>query len=130
MQLRKILSGILFITLMIPSLAMANIPWTDIVTETTYTFEKTFKIKNTNISFRKGSVVNVTERAPLNMIQVEMFKMEVKNCQYPEVTSGLELYPIRQPNGTTTTIGIEVSKGCKLEMFVELKDLNTNSFFY
>ena len=126
MQLRNLI----FLVLMIPSLAVAGLPWADIVTETSYSLDKTFKIKNTAISFAKGSVINVIERAPVTMIQVERFKVEVKSCQYPDITSELELYEIVQPNGTKTTVGIEVSKGCTLEMFVELKDLNTKSFFY
>lgn len=126
MQLRNLL----FIILVTPSLAIAGLPWADIVTETTYSLDKTFKIKNTNISFPKGSVINVIERAPVNMIKVEMFKVEVKNCQYPEVTSSLELYELPQTNGSKVIVGVEVSKGCKLEMFVELKDLNTSSLFY
>lgn len=126
----KMLLRIFFILLLaLPLSAIASRPWIDVLNENSYSLEKSLRVKNTNVNFSRGSVIKVIERAPLNMIKVEMFKIRVVNCQYPEVTSNLELYEILQPNGTKTTIGVEVSKGCELEMFVELKDLNTNSFF-
>jgi hypothetical protein len=111
------------------SSVFATTNWSQVTSGSQYYLQNNLTISNTSTTFSKGAKFVVTERTPLSMIKVEMFKIKALECADVDAVSELELYEIPQSNGKKITVGIELGEECELEVFVELKDLYSRSLF-
>lgn len=84
-----------------------------------------FKTSNQKISFKKGTRLKLVESTSLNMIKVQLQRYEIDGCKNQNIQTDLAFVPI---NGDEQkAVGINLSKGCILEVFVEKKNLQNES---
>lgn len=60
-------------------------------------------------------------------IDVELYQVKMKKCAFPSETAEMILLEPYQKNDRS--VGITLKENCVLEIFVELKDLYSNSLF-
>jgi len=87
--------------------------------------EITLQSKEKAIHIKKGTKVKLIESTQLNMIKVHLQRYEVDDCIAESVESDLELVNIK--GNKQTSVGVNMSKGCILEVFVEKKDFQKQS---
>ena len=122
---------LVLITLIMISFANADVAarlWSSIAVEDTVFLAQDLEIHNTDLLLPRTSRMRVTEVSSMDMINVYLYKVKAESCSHPSATSELELYTVQQRRGQTT-IGIELLKNCRLEIYVEKKDHKTRSLF-
>lgn len=108
--------------------AFAARTWTSIEAGDQIYLISDLQIKNTNLLLKRNSSLRVKEVVPMDLISVVMYKVQAISCPGPSLTSELDLYSVRQATGSVT-VGIELTRGCVLEIYVENTDLQTLSLF-
>ena len=117
-------------TLMFSISALASV-WS------TQKVSKTYKLKNEikltyideEITIKKGTLLELVEVSELTMIKVHLHKFRLDKCSYRNIETDLELINVKQPNSSTTSVGVNLSRGCKVEVFIDMDEYNTHSFF-
>jgi hypothetical protein len=122
-----------FIALLLISFNAIAVTWNDLETQETYKLTQSFQLPQTE---RSGSLLDLLRGdrfvlkaiTGLDMINVSLFTFELKKCPGPALKTDMEIIPV---DGTTPVveIGAQIAGECKLEIFIENKDLMTNSFF-
>lgn len=123
----------LFIGLMLVSFNLFAANWNELEEKTQYKLTQSFQLPQIE---RSGSLLDVikgesfllTEVTGLDMINVSLFIFEYKNCPGRSMKTDMEIIPVNNTS-PVVEIGAQVVEGCKLEIFIENKDLMTNSFF-
>ena len=64
----------------------------------------------------------------LDAVNVVMFKFDYLNCPGPQMVTDMEIIPVKNTS-PVVEIGAQLTENCKLEIFIETKDLMTTSFF-
>jgi hypothetical protein len=123
----------LFIGLMLVSFNLFAANWNELEEKTQYKLTQSFQLPQIDrsgslLDIMKGENFLLTEVTGLDMINVSLFVFEYKNCPGRSMKTDMEIIPV---NNTlpVVEIGAQVIGGCKLEIFIENKDLMTNSFF-
>ena len=75
----------------------------------------------------KGSRFELIEISNLNMIKVHLHKYKISNCPANNIETDLQLILVKQPRGSTS-VGVNLTRGCVVEVFIDMKEYNTNSF--
>jgi hypothetical protein len=123
----------LFIALLFISFNALAISWNDLETSRTYTLTQSFQLPQTE---RSGSLLDLLqgdkfllkEVTGLDMINVSLFTFQLKKCPGPALKTDMEIIPVKNTS-PVVEIGAQIAGNCKLEIFIENKDLLTNSFF-
>jgi hypothetical protein len=123
----------LFIGLMLVSFNLFAANWNELEEKTQYKLTQSFQLPQIE---RSGSLLDImkvenfllTEVTGLDMINVSLFVFEYKNCPGRSMKTDMEIIPVNNTS-PVVEIGAQVIEGCKLEIFIENKDLMTNSFF-
>lgn len=82
---------------------------------------------NAEKNIPKNSEFKLIESSELNMIKVRLHKFHWLNC-LDENHKEVELTLIKS-NAMKGTVGVNLTKDCIVEVFIEKKDYNTVSFF-
>lgn len=113
--------------------AFSQIKWVDISKDSKLRFTQDLHLEmiQTDKAFQipNGTVVTTDERVSLGMINVELYKMTLSNCRDRRARAEMQLFDITQPNGKVVTAGVELTGNCQLEIFIETRDLYSQSFF-
>lgn len=84
-----------------------------------------FNNKDKKVVFKKGTRLKLVESTSLNMIKVQLQRYKIDNCESENLQTDLEFVPV---NGDEQkAVGVNLSKGCILEVFVEKKNLGHES---
>lgn len=111
--------------------ARANtLPWNKVEIEQTYKLSQTLKLTGPSNSFTipastKLSLVDVSN---LPMLKVKFHKYQLEKCNFNRTNTDLELVNIEQPEGELKPVGVNISKGCTLDIYIDLEDQTTYSF--
>ncbi len=76
----------------------------------------------------EGQKFTLNEIVGLDMINVTLFKLHYKNCPGPAMVTDMEIIPVKNTS-PVVEIGAQLTQNCILEIFIESKDLMTESFF-
>ncbi len=131
MKVIKSILLILALGFIIDSYAAMNVKWQSQRVKAQYRSNKKIVLNLENgkqISFPKGTSFNLVEVTPLNMIKVQLLKYKIDNCPSLESETDLELVKVKQTDSTTKSVGVNLTKGCTVEVYVEAQDFNSNSF--
>lgn len=81
-------------------------------------------------SFPAGTPLKLISREPLAVpgAPLLLIKLEETNCAHPEWKSEMEIIT-PAGNEESSAVGVELEEGCQWSIWVEQKDLFTNSFF-
>ncbi len=74
-----------------------------------------------------GTKYELYEVSALNMIKVHLHKYKIDNCPGADIETDLQLFPITQPNRSKISVGINIGKGCNVEIFIDMNEYNTYS---
>lgn len=123
----------LFIGLMLVSFNLFAANWSDLEEKTQYKLTQSFQLPQIErsgslVDLMKGESFLLTEITGLDMINVSLFIFEYKNCPGRSMKTDMEIIPVNNTS-PVVEIGAQLVEGCKLEVFIENKDLMTNSFF-
>lgn len=105
----------------------SNLLWSAQTENMKYNLDRNieFEVNNRIISLKKNSKLKLIEKSVLDMIKVHLLKYKILECNKINQESDLEL--INLPKDIS--VGVNLSKNCILEVFVELKDYESTSLF-
>ena len=84
-----------------------------------------FQSKDRTFRIKKGTKLRLVENTSLSMIKVQLHRYKIDNCVEGDLESDLELVSIK--GNKDLSVGMNMSKGCILEVFVEKKDFKNKS---
>lgn len=76
----------------------------------------------------RGTQFELIEVSDLNMIKVHLHKYKIDKCPSKEIETDLQLVNVRQSRSRKTSVGVNLTKGCVVEIFVDMKEYSTFSF--
>lgn len=122
----------LFLILLLVSFNAFAIEWYDLEVNTEYKLTQSFSLKQmgpqaSNLDFMTGEKLVLKEIVGLDMIKVTLFQFEYENCPGPEMTTDMGIIPVNSTS-PVVEIGAQLAEQCTLEVFIETKDLMTESF--
>ncbi len=122
----------LFLALILISFNVFAAKWTDLESNRIYRLSQTFQLQTidrsrTLLDFRSGERFQLAESTALDMINVTMFSFYLHNCPGPALKTDMAIIAVKATS-PVVEIGAQVDK-CRLEIFIENKDLMTKSFF-
>ena len=62
------------------------------------------------------------------MIKVHLHKYELPGCTLGAIETDLQLIPVKKRSNKKTSVGVNLLKGCRLEIFVDMEEYSTISF--
>ena len=123
-------SLVLVIALCFSSIASASTNWNRLEIDRSYRTLQDITLHLDEAAFKipRSSDLKLIEVVNLSMIKVVLHKFKMKTCPSQNVVTDLELVTVAQDNNTKTTVGVNLAGSCVLEVFVEAKDVRSNSF--
>ena len=121
-----------FLGLILVSFNIFAADWNDLAIQEKYTLTQSFQLPQTErsgslIDIMQGEEVVLNEIIGLDMIRVTLFKFDYFNCPGMELKTEMEIIAVNN-SSPVIEVGAQLEK-CSLEIFIENKDLMTNSFF-
>jgi hypothetical protein len=114
------------------TVAIAQSKWSDLEKNKKYSTNRVISLEKEGykLELPKNSKIELVEAMSLPMIKVELLKFDISEfCNDGESISDIKLIDIKQPSGLIVTVGADLAEDCVMEMFVESKDVYTNSIF-
>ena len=103
-----------------------TMPWTDLELNESYVLNHDI-IFPEGIEFKAGEKVEVTDYMTLG-IPVVYWQLHAENCKNPEATAEMILVnPSPEDTTTDRSIAVALTEGCNMDVWVEIRDLGTNS---
>lgn len=121
----------------ISSLFASALKWSEQNENQIFKLTQSIKINIFNDKFEevehvisKDSKFELIEVSNLNMIKVHLHKYKISNCPSLINETELELVKIKQPSGSDKikSVGVNLTKNCILEVFIDMEDYNSYSF--
>ena len=72
--------------------------------------------------------LKLIEKSALSMIKVHLHKYELPGCTLGAIETDLQLIPVKKRSNKKTSVGVNLLKGCRLEIFVDMEEYSTISF--
>lgn len=122
--------AMLSVLLMSQALFAAGVKWSSQEVESSYVTTKSIQLSYDDrvYTIPENTEFKLIEESALGMIKVHLHKYKIKNCPGRRIETDLELIQVAQDDGMKTSVGVNLAKGCILEVLVDLKEYNTNSF--
>lgn len=102
------------------------ITWQEIETDTKINLNKEVFFEKEGFKIPPQTKFVVEDFYGLPQINVSLIQLTMVNCKFPEVTT--EMILASDENGEAV-VGLQLGKNCRLEVFVENRDLDKNSIF-
>lgn len=121
----------LYLLLLVSFNAMA-VDWNALTKGRTYTLTQDFSLKQLErsgalLEFTKGEKLVFKEGVPLGAVPVMLYIFNYKNCPGPALATDMDLIPV---NGTNPVVEVGAQvENCELNIYIENKDVASNSFF-
>ena len=122
----------LFIGLILVSFNLFAADWNDLAIQEKYTLTQSFQLPQTErssslIDIMQGDEVILDEVIGLDMIKVTLFRFNYLNCPGVDLKTEMEIIAV---NNSTRMVEVgALLEKCSLEIYIENKDLMSNSFF-
>ena len=105
--------------------------WNSLEIGTSYKLTQGFSLpqlerSGSMVEFTKGEEVVLTDIVPLDMISVVLYEFQYKNCPGPEMKTDMEIIPV-QGTSPVVEIGALLEKNCNLQIFLETRDMYSES---
>lgn len=106
-----------------------NLKWSSLYKGIKYTLTQQIDVtdRKEDFSIPVDSKLKLIESTALPMINVQLFKFELPSCPSSSMKTELELLELAQANQKVVVIGFDVVENCILEVFIEQKDIYSNS---
>lgn len=105
--------------------AFASISWENQTLSATYSTSMTIPLALDSRSFRidSGTELKLIEIESLNMLKVFLHKYKVTDCPSRNLETDLELVQVHGK-----AVGVNLVRGCVLEVYIERADYQSKSF--
>lgn len=121
---------IMIYLLLFAQVSFAAVKWDAQEVNTAYKLNQdiVLQMDDQKYNIPKGTQFDLNEVSDLNMIKVHLHKYKINNCPSPNVETDLQLISIRQNNRRKTSVGVNLTRNCIVEIFVDMKEYATFSF--
>jgi hypothetical protein len=112
--------------------AFSQSKWSELVKDKKYTTDREIVLEKDNFKLvvPAKSELQLIDAMSLPMIKVELLKFDISShCSDTQDVSDIKLIDIKQPTGLIVTVGADLSEDCIMEVFIETKDVYSNSIF-
>ena len=120
-------------TLLLPFTSAFAADWTELEVAEVYVLGQGLKLtglRGEKIEIEKGADYRLEEIAPLDGLSVVEYTFAAEKCDEPAQESEMELIlPEDSPPGANSEVGVQLVPECRLEIYVETKDLGHPSFY-
>jgi hypothetical protein len=107
--------------------------WNDLEVSQQYKITQQISLKQME---RSGSLLEILPNEPfvlkevigLDLINVVLYRLNYKNCPGPDLKTEMEIIPVKKTT-PVVEVGAQIEENCMLEIFLETKDLRTESLF-
>jgi hypothetical protein len=119
---------VMILTLMSHNI-FANLNWNNLKISKDYRTSRAFSLYLDDKEFLFPAEAKLTLKKVTrdNSIKVYIHRFKISICPGQTIESDLELLEIKQPQGIATSVGINLSRGCILEIFVDMDEYKTQS---
>ena len=114
------------------TLAQQTYRWSDLVEGESYRIDRNLELELSKnfYKIKKGQALKLQNVKPLPMINVYMAEFLVSKCTDNNLTTEMILVEVKQPDSKMVSVGVDMTYGCKLEVFIEKKDYSSKSVLY
>ncbi len=123
----------LFLLLLVLSFNALAVEWTELEDGTQYKITQNFQLSQfersgSKLDISRGDKVELKESVALSMINVMLYIFDYKNCPGEAMTTEMEIIPVLLTS-PVVEIGAQLEEKCELHIYIENKDLMSNSLF-
>ena len=123
----------LFLGLCLLSFQLQAVSWNDLEISNQYKINQQLQLRQIE---RSGSMLEISaqesfslkEVIGLDMINVVLYRLNYKNCPGADLKTEMEIIPVKKTT-PVVEVGAQIEENCMLEIFLETKDLRTESLF-
>lgn len=110
--------------------ASAPLPWTDLTIGDQLVLTEKVTLGEAGPSFPAGTRLEYQAMDPLDIAGAPVVYLSFiqPNCEHPEWESGIEIV-LPKNNPESSSVGVEIERGCHWGIYVEQKDLFQPSLF-
>lgn len=108
--------------------------WAHLEIGRTYKLNQSFELpimgerSRPSLSLLKNEKFKLKDIMGLDMLRVSLFSFEFLNCPGYQLKTDMEIIPVKSTS-PVVEVGAQLEINCKLEVFIENKDLMTKSLF-
>lgn len=116
---------IVLISLLFSNFAFAKSNWSDQEVGTEYKLDRsiTLRVDESQYTLPAGTKFELVKKEALNMLKVYFHQYKINNCPSSRLETDLELVQVG-----SSSIGVNLAKGCIVEVYVDLPDYDSLSF--
>jgi hypothetical protein len=108
-------------------------PWSELVEKHTYELKQNFQLpqlerSNSLLDFSAGEKFELLETTHLGPLNVAIFTFRYEACPGSQMKTDMEIIPV-QGSFPVVEVGAQLETGCKLEIYLESRDIPRTSFF-
>jgi hypothetical protein len=123
----------IFIIMMLYSFKLLATDWSELEIHQRYRLQQSFQLPQQErsgslLDFVQGDQLILEEIVHLGHIRVSLFIFDYLNCPGPQLRTTMEIIPV-QNSSPVVEIGAQLESNCKLEVFIETRDLRSQSIF-
>ena len=123
----------LFLILLGFSFNVLAVEWTELQDGTQYKLTQDFQLSQfersgSKLDISSGDKVELKESVALSMINVMLYVFDYKDCPGQSMATEMEIIPV-QGTSPVVEIGAQLEDKCELNIYIENKDLMSNSLF-
>jgi hypothetical protein len=123
----------LFIGLALMSFNLFAATWNDLEINQNYQINQSFQLPQLErghslLDINAGEKFILKEVIGLDMINVSLYRFNYKNCPGSAMKTEMEIIPVKNTT-PVVEVGAQLELECMLEIFIENKDVLTESFF-
>lgn len=123
----------LFILLLFVSLNVMAVEWNDLEVSSEYKINQSFPLRqlgpsSSYLDIMEGEKFKLNDIIGLDSINVVLFELEYKNCPGQAIKTDMEIIAVKNTS-PVVEVGAQVEENCKFQVFIENKDLMSESFF-
>ncbi len=123
----------LFLGLCLLSFQLQAVSWNDLEISNQYKINQQLQLRQIE---RSGSMLEISaqesfilkEDIGLDMINVSLYRLQYKNCPGPAMKTEMEIIAVKN-TAPVVEVGAQLEENCMLEIFIENRDLMTDSLF-
>jgi hypothetical protein len=123
----------LFLGLCLLSFQLQAVSWNDLEISNQYKINQQLQLRQIE---RSGSMLEISaqesfmlkEVIGLDMINVSLYRLQYKNCPGPAMKTEMEIIAVKN-TAPVVEVGAQLEENCMLEIFIENRDLMTDSLF-
>ncbi len=123
----------IFLFLLLVSSNLIAAEWNDLEVSSEYKIKQSFPLRqlgpnSSNLDIMEGEKFILNDIIGLDSINVVLFELEYKNCPGQAMKTDMEIIAVKNTS-PVVEVGAQLEENCKFQVFIENKDMMSESFF-